>query len=226
MSDSLQPHGQQHTGLCCPSPASGACSNSCPSSWWCHPIISSSVIPFYSCLQSFPASEYFPMSQFFPSGSQSNGVSASASVSSMNIQDWFPWDWLGGSPCSTRESQECSPIPQFKSIYSSALSFLYNPTLTSILTAGKTTGLTRWTFVGKVMSLLFNMLSRLVIVFLPRSKHLLISWLQSPSVVILEPKKVQSLTVSIVSQSTCHEVMRLDAMILVFWMFSFKPIFS
>ena len=142
-------------------------------SQWCHPIISSSVIPFYSCLQSFPASGYFPMGQFFPSDSQSNGVSASASVSSMNIQDWFPWDWLGGSPCSTRESQECSPIPQFKSIYSSALSFLYNPTLTSILTAGKTTGLTRWTFVGKVMSLLFNMLSGLVIAFLPRSKHLL-----------------------------------------------------
>ena len=158
MSDSLQPHGQQHTGLCCPSPASGACSNSCPSSWWCHPIISSSVIPFYSCLQSFPASEYFPMSQFFPSGSQSNGVSASASVSSMNIQDWFPWDWLGGSPCSTRESQECSPIPQFKSIYSSALSFLYSPTLTSIPDYWKS-----HSFVGKVTSLLFNVLSRLII---------------------------------------------------------------
>ena len=88
------------------------------------------------------------------------------------------------------------------------------------MTAGKTTGLTRWTLVGKVMSLLFNMLvilnSRLVIASLPRSKRLLISWLQSPSVVILEPKKVKSLTVSIVCPSICHEGMGLDAMILVF----------
>ena len=88
---------------------------------------------------------------------------------------------------------------------------------------GKTTALTRWTFVGKVMSLLFNMLSRLVTAFLPRSKCLLISWLQSPSAVILEPKKIKSLTVSIVSPSICHEVMGLDATILVFWMLSFKP---
>ena len=85
---------------------------------------------------------------------------------------------------------------------------------------GKTIGLTRWTFVGKVMSLLFNMLSRLVIIFLPRSKHLLISCLQSPSAVILEPHKVKSVTVSIVSPSICYEVMGPDAMILVFWMFS------
>ena len=84
------------------------------------------------------------------------------------------------------------------------------------MTTGKTIALTRWTFVGKVMSLLFNMLSRLAIVFLPRSKHLLISWLQSPSEVILEPKKIQSLTVSIVSPSICHEVIGPDAMTLVF----------
>ena len=84
------------------------------------------------------------------------------------------------------------------------------------MTTGKTIALTRWTFVGKVMSLLFNMLSRLVIAFLPRSKCLLISWLQSPSAVILEPKKIKSLTVSIVSPSICHEVMGLDATILVF----------
>ena len=88
---------------------------------------------------------------------------------------------------------------------------------------GKTIGLTRWTFVGKVMSLLFNILSRLVITFLPRSMRLLISWLQSPSAVILEPKKIKSVTVSTVSPSICHEVMGLDAMILVFWMLSFKP---
>ena len=94
------------------------------------------------------------------------------------------------------------------------------------MTTGKTVALTRQTFVGKVMSLLFNMLSRLVLTFFPRSKHLLTSWLQSPSSVILEPPKIKSLTVSIVSPSICHEVMGLDAMILVFWMLSFKPTFS
>ena len=94
------------------------------------------------------------------------------------------------------------------------------------MTTGKTIALTRQTFVGKVMSLLFNILSRLVIVFLPRSRHILTSWLQSPSAVILEPKIIKSVTVSIVSSSICHEVMGLDAMILVFWMLSFKPTFS
>ena len=91
------------------------------------------------------------------------------------------------------------------------------------MTTGKTIALTRWTFVGKVMSLFFNMLSRLVITFLPRSNSLLISWLQSPSAVILEPRKIKSDTVSTVSPSISHEVMGPDAMILVFWMFSFKP---
>ena len=90
----------------------------------------------------------------------------------------------------------------------------------------KTIALIGWTFVGKVMSLLFNMLSRLVIAFLPRSKCLLISWLQSPSAVILEPKNIKSLTVSIVSPSVCHEVIGLNAMILVFWKLSFKSVFS
>ena len=94
------------------------------------------------------------------------------------------------------------------------------------MTNGKTIALTRLTFVGKVMSLLFNMLSRLVITFLPRSKHLLISWLQSPSAVIWEPQKIMSATVSTVSPSICHEVMGPDAMILVFWMLSLKPTFS
>ena len=84
------------------------------------------------------------------------------------------------------------------------------------MTTGKTIALIRWTFDGKVMSLLFNMLSRLVIAFLSRRKHLLISWLQSPSAVILEPKKIKSVTVSIVSPSICHEAMGLDAMILIF----------
>ena len=94
------------------------------------------------------------------------------------------------------------------------------------MTTGKTIALTRWTFVGKVMSLLFYMLSRLVTTFLPRSKRLLISWLQSPSAVILEPRKIKSAAVSAVSPSICHEVMEPDAMIFVFWMLSFKPTFS
>ena len=94
------------------------------------------------------------------------------------------------------------------------------------MTTWKTIALKRWTFVAKVMSLLFNMLSRLVIAFLPGSKHLLIQWLQSPSAMILEPKKMVPVTVSIVSPSICHEVMEPDAMILVFWMLSFKPKFS
>ena len=123
---------------------------------------------------------------------------------------------LVGPPCSPRDSQEYSPIPQFKSINSLALSFLHSPTLTSIHDYWKTIALTRRTFVGKVMSLLLKMLSRLVITFLPRSKRLLISWLQSPSAVILEFKKIKSVTMSIVSPSICHEVMGVDAMILVF----------
>ena len=114
--------------LCAP----GAYSNSCPSSRWCYPTISSSVILFSSCLQSFPASQSFKMSQFFSSGGQSTGVSASASVLPMNIQDWFPLDWLVQTPCSPKNSQESSLTPQFKSINSLALSFLYGPTLTSM----------------------------------------------------------------------------------------------
>ena len=100
---------------------------------------------------------------------------------------------LVGSPCSPRDSQESSP-PQFKSINSSVLRFLYNPTLTPIHDYWKTIALTRWTFVGKVMSLVFNMLSRVVIALLPRSKRLLISRLQSPSEVILEPPKIKSVS--------------------------------
>ena len=96
------------------------------------------------------------------------------------------------------------------------LSFLHSPILTSIHDHWKTIALSRWTFVGKVMSLLFNMLSRLVITFLPRSKRLLISWLQSPSAMILELKKIKSVTVSIVYSSICHEVMGPDAMIFIF----------
>ena len=93
MSDSLETHKLQHARLPCTSPTAGACSNSCPSSQWCHPTISSTVIPFYSCLQSFPASGSFPISQLFASDGQNIGVSASASVLLMTIQDWFLLGW-------------------------------------------------------------------------------------------------------------------------------------
>ena len=95
VSNSLWPHGLQHARLPCPSPTPRACSNSCPSSQWCHPTVSSSVVPFSSCLQSFPASESFPVSQFFASDGQGIGASASASVLPMNIQDWFPLGLTG-----------------------------------------------------------------------------------------------------------------------------------
>ena len=95
MSDSLQPHGLQHARPPCPSPTPRVNPSSRPLSRWCHPTISSSVVPFFSCLQSFPASGPFPMSQFFASGAQSIGVSASASVLPMNTQDWFPLGWTG-----------------------------------------------------------------------------------------------------------------------------------
>ena len=95
VSDSLRPHEPQHTRPPCPSPTSGACSNSCPLSWWYHPTISSSVVLFSSCLQSFPAPGSFQISQFFASGGQSIGVSAAASVLPMKIQDWFPLGWTG-----------------------------------------------------------------------------------------------------------------------------------
>ena len=184
MSDSLRPQRLQHTRLPCPSPTPRACSNSCPSSHWCHPTISSSVVPFSSRLQSFPESGSFPLSQFFASGGQSIGVSASTSVFPMNIQDWFPLGLTGWISLQSKGLSRVFSKPQFKSINSSVLSFLYGPTLTFIHDYGKTIALTRQTFVGKVMSLLLNMLSRLVKAFL-----LLISWLQSPSTVVLEPRK-------------------------------------
>ena len=132
MSDSLWPHGLQHARFPCPSATPGAYSNSCPLSRQCHPTISSSVVPFSSCLQSFPASGPFPVSQLFASGDQSIGASAPASVLPMNTQDWSPLGPTDWSPCSPRGSQESSPTPQFKSINSLVLSFLYSPTLTSI----------------------------------------------------------------------------------------------
>ena len=123
-------HGLQQARFLCPSPTPGACSNSCPSSWRCHPTISSSVIPFSSCLQSFPASGSFPMSWLFTSHCQSIG--ASASVLPMNIQGRFPLELTGLISLLFKELSESSPTPQFESINSSVLSFLYSPTLTSV----------------------------------------------------------------------------------------------
>ena len=108
MSNSLWPHGPQHTRLPCPSPTPGAYSNSCPLSWWCHPTISSSVIPFSSCLQSFPASGSFLMNQLFASDGQSIGVSASASALPMTIQDWFPLGWTGWFSLQSKELSRVS----------------------------------------------------------------------------------------------------------------------
>ena len=131
-SDSLRPHESQHTMPPCPSPTPGVHSDSGPSSQWCHPAISSSGVPFSSCPQSLPASESFTMSQLFTWGGQSTGVSALASFLPKKSQGWSPSEWTGfGSFCSPRDSKESSPTWQFKSINSSALSFLHSPTLAS-----------------------------------------------------------------------------------------------
>ena len=184
MSHSLRLHELQHARLPCSSPAPRACSNSCPSSRWCHLTISSSV-SFSSCLPSFPASGSFPMSQFLTSGGQS--VGASASVLPMYIQSWFPLGLTGLILQSKGLSRVFSNTTvQKHQFFSAHLSLWPNSHIHTGLQE-KNIALTKWTFVGKVMSLLFNMLSRLVIAFLPRSKHLLISWLHSPSAVILEP---------------------------------------
>ena len=164
----------------------------------------------------FPSIRPFHMSQFFTSGSQSIGVSASASILPVNIQDWFSLGWTGWVSLQSKGLSR---------VFSNTTVQKYPLFSDQLSCTGKTIALTRWTFVGKVMTLLFNKLSRLVITFLPKSKHL-ISWLQSPSAVSLEGKKKWSVTFSIVSPSICHEVMGPYAMILVFWMLSFKPTFS
>ena len=145
-------HGLQHARLPCPSPTPRACSNSCLSSQWCHPTISSSVVPFSLCLQSFPASGSFPVSQFFASRGQSIGVSASASVLPMNIQDWFP---LGLTGLISLPSKGLSRV--FSNCSSRAsilwyLVFFIVHLSHSYMTTGKTIALSRWIFVGKVQA--------------------------------------------------------------------------
>ena len=163
VSDSLRPHESQHTRPPCPSQTPRRYSNSCPLSWWGHTAISSSVIPFSSCPQSLPGSGSFPMSQLFIWGGQSIGVSASASVLPVNTQDlshsgWTGWISLQSKGLSRVFSNITVQKHQFLHAQLSLVQ-LSHP----YMTTGKTIALTRWTFVGKVMSLLFNMLSRLVI---------------------------------------------------------------
>ena len=172
VSDSLRPHELQHARSPCPSPTPRVHSNSRPLSWWCHPAISSSVVPFSSCPQSFPASGSFQMSQFFASGDQSIGVSASASVLPMNIQDWSPLGWTGWISLQSKGLSRVfsNTTVQKHQLFGAQLSSQSNSR--PYMTTGKTIALTRRTLVGKVMSLLFNMLSRSVITFLPRGKCL------------------------------------------------------
>ena len=212
MSDSLWPHGLQHARPPCPSPTPRIYSNSCLSSRWCHPTTSSSVIPFSSCPQSLPASEYFPMSQLFSWGGPSTGVSALAAFFPKKSQGWSPSEWTGWISLQSKGLSRVfsNTTVQKHQFFGAQPSSQSNSHIHTWLLE-KPLALTRRTLVGKVMSLLLNMLSRLVITFLPRSKRLLISWLQSSSAVILEPPKIKSDTVSTASPSISHGVMGPDA---------------
>ena len=209
-SNSLRPHESQHARPPCPSQTPRVYSNSYPSSRWCHPAISSSVIPFSSCPLSLLASGSFPMTTVHMRQPKYWSFSFSITPSNEHPGLIFRMDWLdllavqGTLKSLLQHHNSKASVIWCSAFFTVQLSHPY-------MTAGKTIALTRQTFLGKVMSLLFNMLSKLVITFLPRSKRLLISWLQSPSAVILEPKKVKSDTVSTVSPSISHEVMGPDA---------------
>ena len=209
MSNSLRPNGLQHASLPCPSPSPEACSHSWPLSQQYHPTISSSVVPF-SHLQSFPASGSSLVSWLFTSCGQrsfSFNISPSNEYSgliSFRI-DWFYHFAAQGTLKSLLQPHSSkASILQHSAFFMVQLSHPY-------MTTGKTIALTLRIFVTKVMSLFINMLFKFVIAFLPKSKHLLILWLQPPSAVILEPKKMKSVTISILSPSICHKVMGLDA---------------
>ena len=196
MSDSLQPHGLKHYRLPCLSLSPKAGSNL--NQWWCHPTIWSSVIPF-SCPQYFQASGSFPVSWLFPSSGKSIGASASASVLPMNIQVWFPLGWTGWL---SLQSKGLSNIFSSTTVQKHQF-FSAQPSLWSdfhICTWDwKNHSFNYMDFCQQRDVSFFYMLSRLVIAFLPRSTCFLISWLQSPYAVILEPKKIKSVTVSIFS---------------------------
>ena len=166
----MRPHELKHTRPPCPSPTPRVHSNSCPSSWWCNPAISSSVVPFSSCPQSLPASESFSVSQLFAWGGQSTGVSALASFFPKNTQGWSPLEWMGWLDLLAVQGT----LKSLLQYYSSKASILQCSAFFTVqlshpyMTTGKTIALTRQTFIGKVTSLLFNMLSRLVITSLQR----------------------------------------------------------
>ena len=191
------------------------------SGWY--PTISSSIASFSSCPQSFPASGSFPMSQLFTSGGQH--VGALASVLPKNIQGWFPIGLIDLTSIQSKGfSRVLSSITiQKHRFFIAEPSLWFSSHICTWLLEKTNTALTIQTFFSKVMSLLFNILSRFVIAFLPRSKHLLNSWLQSPSTVIWEPKEVRSIIVSTFSPSVYHEMMGQDVMIFVCWMLHFKP---
>ena len=195
ISNSLQPHGMQHEMPPYPSSTPKACSNSSPSSWWCkpsHPLSTSSP-------PAFNLSQHQHLLQWVISSYQ---VAKVLELQHKSFQLIFRteliYDWLVWSPCSPRDSQDISPTPRFESVKFLALSFPYSPTLTFKHDFWKNHSFDYVDFCWQVMSLFFTMLSLLVISSIPRSKHLLISWLKSPYAVILEPLKVKSVTVSIV----------------------------
>ena len=219
VSSSLQPHGLQHARHPCPLHLPELAQSHVH---WVGDAIQPSH-PLLLLPLSFPTSGSFPESvllirwpKYWRCSFSIKPSNEYSGLISFRL-DWF--DLLAVQGTLKRLLQHHSSKPSILQV----LRLPYGPTLTSICNYGKTIALTRLTFVGKVMILFFNILSRFVIAFLPRSKCLLISWLQSPSAVILEPKKIKSVTVSTVSPSICHEVMWPDAMILVFWMLSFKP---
>ena len=222
----MWPHELQHTRLPCPSPSLRVCSNSCPLSLWCHPTISSFVVPFSSCPQSLTASCSFWMSQLFTSGGPSIGAGASASSISPSSEYLGLISFSIDFDLLAFQITLKSLLQQHNSKASILLhsAFFMVQLLHPYMTTEKTVALTIQTFVGKVMSLLLNMLSRFVIAFLARSKHLIISWLQSPSAVIFEPKK-RKCHCFYFFPSICHEVMGPDAIILVFWTLSLSQLF-
>ena len=161
MSDSLQPHEPQHTRPPCPSPTPGVHPNPCPLCRWCHPIISSSVVPFSSCPQSLPASRSFQMSQLSTSGGQSTGVSALASFLPKKSQGWSLSEWTGWISLQSKGLSRVfsnTTVQKHQFLIQYSAFFIVQPSY-PYMTTGKTIPLTRWTFVGKVMFLLFNMLS-------------------------------------------------------------------
>ena len=165
MSDSLQPHGLQHTRIPCPSPTPESCSNSCPSSRWCHPT-SSSCRPLLLLPSIFPSIRVFPMSQFFTSVGQSIGVSPSASVLPMNIQDWFPLGFTGWISLQSKGlSRVFFNTTVWRHQFFGAQPFFTVQLSHPYMTTGKTIAFTILIFVGKVVSLLFNMLHRLSLLF-------------------------------------------------------------